>query len=212
MSCGIASKETKAADDAAAIRHQIVKAAIRLLHRDQEETVPCPICEASYDRQKLESALQSIAKQPPDDVAARLNSLEAQLERAEDFERQAQMFSDELVETEQRANSIRGEIDAGDTKELSEPVSSDNLDAMIKQHRERENSIEAQIESQEDWFGKIESQIDKLREEGDSTISKLSLKRAVNPKTALRLSKGSIKTSSHSVNQSGGYDRRSIPV
>ena len=151
--------------DVADLRRRIVEIAIELLHRNQEESVPCPICEKKHHRQDLKLALQQTVSHQPDDAISRLKQLESRLKEAEDFENEAQRLRDELTEMEQRANEIRTDIDPDDAKEFSEKINLDDLYEVINRCSKLEASIDAQIDGQEEWFDEIRRRLSNLREE-----------------------------------------------
>ena len=160
-------KKTQEAADTADLRYRIVKSTVELLHRDRAESVSCPVCKEVHRRQDLKLALQHTVSQPSDDVISRLDldQLESRLRQAEKLECEAQGLRNKLAKMGQKANAIRTDIDSDDAQELSEPVNLDLLDAMINRYSEREASIEAQIDKQEDWFDAIRLRLSNLKEE-----------------------------------------------
>ena len=157
--------KTQDAVDAAGLRHQIVKIAIELLHRNQAKSVSCPVCKEMHHWQDLESVLQHTTNQQSDDTILRLDQFESQLKQAEDLEHKAQRLGNGLTEIEQKANTIRTSIDPDDAKEFSEQINQDELNALINRRSKREASIDAQIDRQEEWFDKIKLRLSNLREE-----------------------------------------------
>ena len=157
--------KTRKEVDTADLRHQIVEITIELLHRNQADSMSCPVCNKVHHRQNLESALQHTASQQPDDAISRLNQLEFRLKQAEELENKAQKLRDELTEMEQRANAIRTSIDSDDAKELSNQINLDEFDALINRCSKHEASIDAQIDRQEEWFDEIRLRLSNLRKE-----------------------------------------------
>ena len=158
-------KETRAATDAMELRRQIVEDTISLLHRDQADSVPCPVCETMHQRRNLESVLQDTVSQLPSDTTSSLSQLEDRLKRAEYLDRESQRLRSKLAELGQRADAARTRIDADDTKEIPEHVSTDDLDQIIEFRSKQEDSIKTQIKGQKSWFDAKETRLSKLREE-----------------------------------------------
>ena len=157
--------ETREEVDTADLRRRIAEITVELLHRNQTESVSCPVCKKMHRRQDLESALQQTACQQSDDANLRLKQLKSRLEQAENFEHDAQSLKEELIEMEQRANGIKTGIDPDDAQEFSEQVNIDHLNAIINRRSEHEASLEAQIDGQEDEFNAINLRLSKLKDE-----------------------------------------------
>ena len=158
---------TKEEAEAIALRHRVIEDATKLVGRGDAESIQCPVCEFEHRRSDLESTLEQVACQLTGDHASELTGLEAQLSDAERLESVAETCRKELVELEQRANTHRAQIDAVNDGELlpQDHDSDDHLDAVIKRCVEREESINAQIEGQEDWLNSIQGRLSNLRRE-----------------------------------------------
>ena len=148
--------ETRAAADAEDLMRRIVKDASELLHRDEEDSVSCPVCKVPHSRQDLEVVLQQTNNKLSDATTSTLEQLESQLERAEKLEREVQSLESDLDGLEQEANTIRTSIDPDEAKELPE---------MIKRCLDHEDSIKEQLDGHEDRLNEIERRLSNLREE-----------------------------------------------
>ncbi len=153
------------AADTATLRLRIVEDAISLLHRDQAESVSCPICDKEHDRNDLESALQGMVSQLSDGRAAGPGELEGRLREAEGLAQELQGLSSELANLMQGVNDARTRVDADDGEELPDKVSTDDLQSIIEQQCGRETSIQEQIDNQKGWTATTQAQLSKLREE-----------------------------------------------
>ena len=153
------------AADTATLRLRIVEDAISLLHRDQAESVSCPICDEEHDRNDLESALQGTVSQLSDGRAASPSELEGRLKEAEGLAQELQGFNSELANLTRSANDARTRVDAGDGEELPDQVSADDLQSIIEQKCGRETSIQEQIDNQKGWTATTQAQLSKLRVE-----------------------------------------------
>ena len=153
--------------EAIALRHRVIEDAAKLVGRGDAESIQCPVCESEHLRSDLESTLEHVASQLTGDHASELTGLEVQLSDAERLESVAETHRKELVELEQRANTHRKDIDAINDGELlpQGQDSDDHVDAVIKRCVEREESINAQIEGQEDWLNSIQARLSNLRRE-----------------------------------------------
>ena len=145
-------KEERAAADAVVLRRQTVENSIALLDREEAEFVLCPICETEHRRSDLESTLQQINDKISPDTTSRLSQLEAQLTQSEGFNREVQKLQGELPTLSKRKNTFRTLIDAAASKELTEPVSTDNIKALMDSLSAHKSSIEVQIDNQKGWF------------------------------------------------------------
>ena len=148
--------ETRAAANAEALMRRITEDARDLLRRDEEDSVSCPVCEAIHSRQDLERILQQAIGKLSGATTSTLGQLEAQLERAENLEREVQSLKSKLAELKQEADTAKTSIDPDDAKEPPES---------IKRCLDREASIKEQLDGYEDRLNKIERQISNLREE-----------------------------------------------
>ncbi len=157
--------ETREEVDIAALRRRIAEITVELLHRNQTESVSCPVCKNMHHWQDLESALQQTAGQQSEDAISRLDQLEFRLKQAEKLENKAQKLRNELADMEKRANGIRADIDPDDAQELSKQVNIDDLNTIIDRCSEHEASLEAQLDGQEDEFNAIRLRLSKLEEE-----------------------------------------------
>lgn len=153
------------AADTTTLRLRIVEDAISLLHRDQAESVSCPICDEEHDRNDLESALQETVSQLSDGRAASRSELEGRLNEAEGLAQELQGLNSELANLTQSANDARTRVDADDGEELPDQVSADDLQSIIEQQCGRETSIQEQIDNQKGWTATTQAQLSKLREE-----------------------------------------------
>lgn len=160
--CTDAARE---AADTATLRLRIVQDAISLLHRDQVESVSCPICDEEHDRNDLESALQRTVSQLSNGRAASPSELEGRLKEAEGLAQELQGLNTELANLKQSANDARTRVDADDGEELPNQVSADDLQPIIEQQCGREASIQEQIDNEKGWIATTQAQLSKLREE-----------------------------------------------
>ena len=165
------SKITEMQDeaDAMALRHRVVEDATRLVGRGDGESVLCPVCESEHQRDDLESTLEHVASQLTGGHASELTRFEAILSSAEQLEGVVATQRKELAELEQTANSLITRIDAVNDGGLLPQGQDgyDHLDAVIKRCVEREESINAQVESQEDWFNSTQARLSNLRRESN---------------------------------------------
>ena len=148
--------ETRAAADTEALMRRIVEGASELLHRDEKDSVSCPVCEATHSRQGLEGILQQAIGRLSSATTSTLDQLEAQLERAGNLEREVKSLKSKIAELKQEADTARTSIGLADTKELPE---------MIKRCSEREASIKEQLDGREDKLDEIKRQLSSLRDE-----------------------------------------------
>ncbi len=149
-------KEKRAAVDAEDLRRQIAETATDWLHRNEENSVSCPVCETTHSRKDLAVLLQQIIDKPSDATTSELNQLEAKLKQVEDLKREVQSFKGDLDKLEQEAETIKAHIDSDDTKELPE---------RIKECSDHEASIKEQIDGSEDRLNEIGRRLSNLREE-----------------------------------------------
>ena len=154
--------EAQSAADADALRRQTVKGAISLLHRDQAESVRCPVCEEEHQRQELELILQRTASQLAGNTTSGLIQQEDQLKQAEELDRQAQDYRSELDKLKQNLNTAKMRIDQEEAQELPEQVSTGRLNTMIERCLEYETSIEGQINGQEDGLVELQTRLSNL--------------------------------------------------
>ena len=157
--------EERATADAMALRHQIVENSIALLNREEAETVLCPICETEHRRNDLKSTLQQANDQMSPDATSRLSQLEAQLKQAEEVVREVQRRQGELTALSRTKNAIRAQMDAADSKELAEPVSTDHIKALMDSLSAHESSIKIQIDNQKGWFNEKQNKISRVKGE-----------------------------------------------
>ena len=148
--------EKRAAADAEDLRRRIAETASDLLHRDEENSVSCPVCETTHFRKDLEVILRQIIDKPSGATTSELNQLEARLKRAENLEREAQSLKSDVDKLEQRAETIKAHIDPEDVEELPK---------RIKQCSDREASIQEQIDGREDRLDEMERRLSNLRVE-----------------------------------------------
>ena len=148
--------ETQAAADTEALMRRIVEGASELLHRDEKDSVSCPVCETPHSRQGLEEVLQQTIGKLSGPKTPALDQLTSQLERAENLKRRVQSLKSALTELEQKANSIKTSIDPDDMKELPKK---------IEECSDREASIQEQIDGGEERLDKMERRLSNLREE-----------------------------------------------
>ena len=148
--------EKRAAADAEDLRRRIAETASDLLHRDEENSVSCPVCETTHFRKDLEVILRQIIDKPSGATTSELNQLEARLKRAENLELEAQSLKSDVDKLEQRAETIKAHIDPEDVEELPK---------RIKQCSDREASIQEQIDGREDRLDEMERRLSNLREE-----------------------------------------------
>ena len=147
-------KEAREVANVATIKRRIVEEAIRLLHRDEKDSVSCPVCKGVHPRQDLEEVLQQTISELPDLAPATLDQLVSQLERAEKLECEVQGLKSDLDGLEQKAYALRESIDPDDA-----------LPEMIKRCLVHEASIKEQIDGHEGRLNEIERQFLNLREE-----------------------------------------------
>ena len=148
--------EKRAAADAEDLRRQIAETASDLIHRDEENSVSCPVCETTHSRKDLDVLLRQIIDKPSGATTSELNQLEAQLKRAENLEREARSLKSDLDKLEQEAHTVMTRIDPDDAKDFTK---------RIKQCLDREVFIQEQIDGREDRLGEMERRLPKLREE-----------------------------------------------
>ena len=135
---------------------RIVEGASELLHRDEKDSVSCPICETQHPRQGLEEVLQQTIGKLSGSKTSALDQLTSQLEQAGNLKRRVQSLKSALTELEQKANTIKTRIDSDDMKELPKK---------IEECSDREASIQEQIDGGEERLDKMERRLSNLREE-----------------------------------------------
>ena len=167
--------------EAIALRHRVVEDATNLVGRGDGESVICPVCESEHQRDDLESTLEQVASQLNGDHASELTGLEALLASSEQLQTVAASRRKELAELEQAEDVLRKRIDATNNGELlpEGQDSNDHLDVVIKRCEEREESVKAQVESQDDWFNGIQSRLSNLRRESNYHTLQSRLQRAL---------------------------------
>jgi len=148
--------EKRAAAEAEALRRQIAETASDLLHRDEENSVSCPVCETKHSKENLEVLLQQIIEKSPGATTLELKQLEAQLKQAKDLKDEVQSLKSNFDKLKQEAETIKAYIEPEDVEELSE---------RIKQCSVREASIKEQIDGREDWLSTIKHRLSNLRSE-----------------------------------------------
>lgn len=158
-------EEELAAKGAMELRRQAVQGTIRLLDRDEGDSADCPVCNASHQRHLLKSQLQDTLRQLPDDTTGTSPELEARLKKVHAINQESQNLSRKLSELEESGRTTRAQIDAEDAKQITDHVSTDNLNAIISRCLEQERSIEARIENRTDWIDAKEKRLFKLKEE-----------------------------------------------
>ncbi len=158
-------EEELAAKSDMELRRRAVQGTIRLLDRDQADSADCPVCNTSHQRHKLKSQLQDSLRQLPDEATAPSTGLEARLKKVQTLNQESQNLRRELSELEESRRATRAQIDAEDAEQISNPVSTDNLNSIISRCLEKERSIEARIENRTDWFDAKEKRLSKLKEE-----------------------------------------------
>ncbi len=177
------SKITELQDkaEAMALRHRVVEDAAKLVGRSDGESVLCPVCESEHQRDYLESTLGYVASQLTGDHALELTELEAKVSSVEQLEGVAATRRGELAKLEQRANALRTRIDAINDGELlpKGQYSNEHLEEVIKRCVEREESVKAQVEGQEDWFSSIQARLSNLRQESNFHTLQARLDRAM---------------------------------
>ena len=146
------------------LRHRIVRDAIVLMHRTQEEPIHCPVCEAVYPRQHLKSVLCHTTAQPSGDTTTNLTELEAKLEQAEEREREIQRLRSVLDELESNAD-IWKIIHQDGAEALPGNVSTTQLNVTIEGYSKHATSVDAQIRDQKGLFDEMEASLTKLKEE-----------------------------------------------
>ena len=157
--------EERARVDAVALRRQIVENSISLLHREEAESVLCPICETKHRRDDLESTLQQTTSQLSTDTTSGLGQLEARLKQAEGFGREVQRLKGELTALSGGKDTIRTHMDTGDLKELAEPVSTDKIKALMDYLSLHKSSIKVQIDNRKGWFSEKHVRLSKMKDE-----------------------------------------------
>ena len=173
--------EMKEEAEAIALRHRVVEDATKLVGRGNAESVLCPVCESEHQRDDLESTLEHVASQLAGDHASELTELEDQLSDAERQGNAVATHKKELAELEQRATTLRKRIDSINDGELlpQGQDSSGHLDEVIMRCVEREESLKAQVEGQEDWFKSIQARLSNLRRESNFHTLQERLERAL---------------------------------
>ena len=161
-------QSTDAARDAAdnsSLRLRMVQDAILLLHREQVDSVACPICDEEHDRDDLESALRRTVSQLSDGRTTSLAELEDHLKEAEGLAQEIQGLHPELANLKQSANDARTRLDAEGGEELPGQVSADDLQPLIDRQCGQEATVREQIDNQKGWIEATQAQLSKLREE-----------------------------------------------
>ena len=144
------------------LRRKLVEDATLVLNREEAKSVSCPVCEVVHSREDLEAALGRLAGQLTEEMNSDLVCWENKLQMVEELDQEVQRLEATLLESEEELSARQLEIG-----ELHSPqASAEDLDAMICFCSERAKSIEAQIDSREDWRNGKGAQLSKLREEG----------------------------------------------
>ncbi len=158
--------ETRDASDVAQLRRRIVDGAISLVSRTQCKDVLCPICEMKHEREDLHSSLLQVSTELSNDgTSALLSQIEDQLERCERFEANLRNLKAELTDLERTYHNTLDAIADEDKNELSRPITSEGIGAVVTRHLERENSLKEQIEGNERQLNAIKAQLSRLRDE-----------------------------------------------
>ena len=142
--------------DVQALIRSIVENASELLHRDEEDSVSCPVCETLHSRQDLKGILQQTIGKLSATTSLMLDKLKSQLEQAEKLEREAQSLKSDLDKLEKEADTIMTSIDPDDAKDIPK---------RIEQCLDREASIREQIDGREDRLNEMERRLSNLMEE-----------------------------------------------
>lgn len=160
-----AAEEARSDADTAQLRRQVVEITISLLDRNQDESVPCPICETVHPRQDLESSLRDSADELSENSTSTLLQLESSLKQAEELEAEKSRIASDLEALKQRASDVKKSLGPEDVKELSESSTMAEVEALREQLLESKSSINSQIEDQETWTNEKQIRLAKLRDE-----------------------------------------------
>ena len=144
------------------IRERIVQTAIDLISRDESETVSCPICESTHDRQILEFTLQNTANHSDNELSSKVDALETRFQKSQNLQNSLSSQESLLGTLKQSCNIRRNLIDDDDKGKLSK---TDDIDKLIDSYSEREAVIKVRLDGQETWFMSKRAQLDKLDEE-----------------------------------------------
>ena len=159
------AEAAREAADTLTLRLRILKDVSSLIHRNQVESISCPICGQEYARDELELMVQDTINQLSVDTTVSANEIEDRLEKAGELEQEVQRLNSEIANLKQSANDTKLQIDPEDAKVLTEQNSKDDLQPITEQLSEREASIQEQINNQKGWATTAQVRLSKLRDE-----------------------------------------------
>ena len=148
---------------------QIVENALELVQRESDETMDCPICHSTHDRDSLESTLSAArlaqhAEPPSGDTTQRLalGEIEDLLQNREETEARLQNLQRER-------SDLAGKLAAFANQGLTAPpdFTISDLDKLTDHCNSRRNAIAQQIESKDEWLRGVRSTLSNLRREAE---------------------------------------------
>ena len=149
--------------DALAHRHRLGKAALALLEqREDDDVVPCPICDTDKVREELKRLVTAVVQSSSEEDSQEMRIAEGRLKAARDA---ALCVEGVERETEAAASEFDAMIGARENEELATAIRSGRLPDYVSSVQKRKQSLEGQIGSFEEWLTGVQGRLEKLREE-----------------------------------------------
>lgn len=150
---------------ALALRREMAGKAVQLLDLEQEELICCPVCAEVNPRHTLEGILHNAIEQLPENIYPDLEQAETRLERSEALSKQLCNIIATIGNLQETVLESKRQINEEDATELHESADAATLTGIIRHYSDRSNSINAQIDDRESWFGEGRARLLKMKEE-----------------------------------------------
>lgn len=144
------------------IRLRIAQDANDLIHREESDEVPCPICDTYNDRQHLESVLTHLIEESDDRISSKVQELELKLKSAVEIENKLLELQKELKSLREDRQGILGQMSEDERSVLNERH---DVTAMIDERKQSEADLQEQIDDQTKWLASKNGELDRLKEE-----------------------------------------------